>query len=211
MDRITIEGPVGPLQAAWHPIEGSDDYLIICHPHPLFDGTMDNKVVTTVAKSYLDMGVNVLRFNFRGVGQSAGEYGNVEGEVADCQAALAWLSERHNIKRLFLAGFSFGCYVAAKVAFDLKQHFANLEMEHLLLVAPSVINSPFEKATPLVCPTTVVMGAKDEVVPFQDVSDWVESLYPPAEFIELSQATHFFHGQLVVLKQEIKEALLAHR
>ncbi len=119
MEKVIIEGPVGVLQGAMHLVEGSDDYLIICHPHPLFDGTMDNKVVTTVTRTYLDMGINVLRFNFRGVGQSAGKYGHVEGEVADCEAVLTWLSERHNIKRLFLAGFSFGCYVAAKVGYEL--------------------------------------------------------------------------------------------
>ena len=211
MEKVTIQGPQGNLQAAWHEAKNSrDDCLIICHPHPQFDGTMDNKVVTTVAKSYLDLGVNVLRFNFRGVGESAGEYGNIKGEVEDCLAALAWLMAEKPVKRLFLAGFSFGCYIAAKVAFELPNQYPKLHLEHLLMVAPSVINSPFENATPLMCPSTVIMGALDEVVPFDAVSDWAESLYPPVEFIELSQASHFFHGQLVILKQEVKASLAPH-
>ena len=210
MDKITIQGAVGVLQGAWHEVEGSEDCLIICHPHPQFDGTMDNKVVTTVAKSYLDLGINVLRFNFRGVGESAGAYGNIDGEVDDCIAALTWLMKEKSVKRLFLAGFSFGCYVAAKVAFELPKIQPNLHLEHLLMVAPSVINSPFEKVIPLMSPSTVIMGALDEVVPFDAVSEWAESLYPPVEFIELSQATHFFHGQLVILKQEVKASLAPH-
>ena len=210
MEKIIIDGQAGPLQGAWHPVAGSGDFLIICHPHPLYDGTMDNKVVTTVARTYQDMGVNVLRFNFRGVGQSDGQYGEIIGEVQDCQSALQWLAQHHDVKRLFLAGFSFGAYVAAKVAFELKQNYPQLTMEHLLLVAPSVINSPFEHATPLVCPTTVIMGGKDEVVPYQDVSDWSDGLYPPAEFIDLPEASHFFHGQLVLMKKEIKRSLAIH-
>ncbi len=210
MEKIIINGQAGSLQAAWHPVASSGDFLIICHPHPLYDGTMDNKVVTTVARSYLDMGVNVLRFNFRGVGQSEGQYGQITGEVQDCQSALQWLIQHHEVKRLFLAGFSFGAYVAAKVAFELKQDYPQLTLEHLLLVAPSVINSPFEQATPLICPTTVIMGGKDEVVPFQEVSDWSDTLYPPAEFIDLPEASHFFHGQLVLMKKEIKRSLGIH-
>jgi alpha/beta superfamily hydrolase len=218
LEKIHIEGASGNLQAAWHGVPESSDCLIICHPHPLFGGTMDNKVVTTLARTYLDLGVNVLRFNFRGIGQSDGEYGDISGEVQDCKSALKWLLEHHDITRLFLAGFSFGAYVAAKVAFDFKDDIkevasaahSNIQLEHLLLVAPSVINSPFEQATPLVCPTTVVMGGQDEVVAYQDVSDWSDALYPPAQFIDLPQASHFFHGQLVILKREIKACLAPH-
>ena len=210
MEKVIIQGPVGDLQGAWHAAAASEDCLIICHPHPQFDGTMNNKVVTTVAKSYLDLGINVLRFNFRGVGESAGEYGNIDGEVQDCQAALDWLLTQKKVKRLFLAGFSFGCYIAAKVAFELRNTYPQLHLEHLLMVAPSVINSPFDKAVPLMCPSTVIMGALDEVVPFDAVSDWSDTLYPPVEFVELSQASHFFHGQLVILKQEVKASLAAH-
>ncbi len=210
LEKVIINGQTGILQGAWHGVEGSEDVLIVCHPHPLFDGTMDNKVVTTITRTYLDMGVNVLRFNFRGVGQSEGQYGDITGEVQDCQSALQWLTEHHPVKRLFLAGFSFGAYVAAKVAYDLNEAPTQMKLEHLLLVAPSVLNSPFEQATPLVCPTTVIMGGKDEVVPYQEVSDWSDGLYPPAQFIELSEASHFFHGQLVFMKKEIKRSLAPH-
>ncbi len=222
LEKIQIKGETGNLQGAWHAVADSTDVLIICHPHPLYDGTMDNKVVTTLARTYLDLSVNVLRFNFRGVGQSEGQYGDISGEVQDCKSALKWLLEHHDIKRLFLAGFSFGAYVAAKVAFDFNvdfkaeatgahlKEYSGVKLEHLLLVAPSVINSPFERATPLVCPTTVVMGGQDEIVPYQEVSDWSDALYPPAQFIDMPDASHFFHGQLVVLKREIKACLAPH-
>ncbi|MEY8206015.1 MAG: alpha/beta hydrolase [Bermanella sp.] len=210
MEQIIIDGQAGALQGVLHPSLGSGDFLIVCHPHPLFDGTMDNKVVTTVARTYLDLGVNVLRFNFRGVGRSAGQYGEISGEVQDCQSAVRWLLAHYDVQRLFLAGFSFGAYVAAKVAYELKQDHASLTLEHLLLVAPSVLNSPFELATPLACPTTVLMGGQDEVVPYQEVSDWCDGLYPPAEFIDFPEASHFFHGQLVRMKKEIKRSLAPH-
>ncbi len=212
METLFIDGPAGKLEVALHLNGQADDFLIICHPHPLFDGTMNNKVVTTVAKTYLDSGINVVRFNFRGVGKSEGEYGEIKGEVDDCLAILKWLKQEHAVKRLFLAGFSFGAYVAAKVAHTMNTQSEALQREalelaHLLLVAPSVLNSPFDQALPLSCPTSVIMGRQDEVVAFDDVSNWADGLYPPVEFVELPDATHFFHGQLVILKKELKQIL----
>ncbi|MFT7110304.1 MAG: alpha/beta superfamily hydrolase [Psychrobacter glaciei] len=209
MEKITVQGPSGSLQAALHMAKiESTDFLIICHPHPQFGGTMDNKVVTTVAKTYLDLGMNVIRFNYRGVGESQGEYGEVAGEVEDALAVLSWLQVNHAVSRVFLAGFSFGAYIAAKVAFVINADINNkVSVPHLLLIAPSVENSPFELATPVAAPCSVLMGKQDEVVPFASVEAWVLSQIPAVEFIVLPDATHFFHGQLVTIKQRLNSIL----
>lgn len=198
-----IEGPAGLLEAAYHDV-GSDDVLLICHPHPLYQGTMNNKVVTYTGKTYMDLGINVMRFNYRGVGKSEGEYGEVSGEVQDGVAVARWLMEHKQPKRLFVAGFSFGAYIAAAIAQELQ---SNIRVPHLLLIAPSVDNFPFDEVTPFAVPTSVIMGEQDEVVSFASVEEWIEGLYPPVQFITLSEATHFFHGQLVILRDELKELL----
>jgi alpha/beta superfamily hydrolase len=210
MQKTVIQGPSGSLQALLHMAKTeSTDFLIICHPHPQFSGTMDNKVVTTVAKTYLDLGINVIRFNYRGVGESQGEYGEVEGEVEDALAVLAWLKANHSVSRVFLAGFSFGAYIAAKVAFTISADVnSKVNVPHLLLIAPSVENSPFDLATPLAAPCSVLMGKQDDVVPFAAVEAWVLSQIPALEFIVMPDATHFFHGQLVAIKQRLNSMLI---
>ena len=206
MEKFVAEGKAGQLQAVFHPAkEASSDFLIVCHPHPLYGGTMDNKVVTTIAKAYLDVGINVVRFNYRGVGESAGEYGHNSGEVEDALAIFTWLREHHSVKRLFLAGFSFGSYIAAQAAQSIAD--AGIEVPHLLMVAPSVENSPFELATPLAAPCTVIMGKQDEVVSFESVERWVNDQSEDIEMQVLPDATHFFHRQLIVLKNALASIL----
>ena len=206
MEKIVIQGPAGRIQAALHIVDASvSDFLIICHPHPQFGGSMDNKVVTTLGKSYLDAGINVIRFNYRGVGESEGHYGDISGEVEDGLAVFKWLTDNHSVERLFLAGFSFGSYIAAKLAKDLTD--TGITIPHLLMVAPSVENSPFSQATPLAVPCTVIMGRKDEIVPYNSVENWVHEQSPLVQFIELPEATHFFHGQLIVLKKHLSSLL----
>lgn len=206
MEKIVAEGKVGQLQAVFHPTkEPSSDFLIVCHPHPLHGGTMDNKVVTTIAKTYLDRGVNVVRFNYRGVGESEGEYGDNKGEVDDALSIFAWLHKHYSVKRLFLAGFSFGSYIAAKAARSITDD--GFVVPHLLMVAPSVEHSPFELAVPLASPCTVIMGRLDEVVPFDSVATWVEGQSTQIEMLVLPEATHFFHRQLITLKNELASVL----
>jgi alpha/beta superfamily hydrolase len=206
MEKIVVEGKAGALQAALHMAKTpSQDFLIICHPHPLFGGTMDNKVVTTAAKTYLDAGINVVRFNYRGVGESEGLYGDMIGEVEDAQSIFDWMSCRYSVSRLFLAGFSFGSYIAAKLAKDLADNGG--APQHLLMIAPSVEHSPFEQATPLVSDCTVIMGEQDEVVPFEAVNNWVRSQDVAVEFITQPEASHFFHRQLIVMRDHIKSVI----
>ena len=206
MEKIDITGPAGRIQGVYHQAKSpSRDVLIVCHPHPLFGGTMDNKVVTTIGKTFLDGGINVIRFNYRGVGESEGEYGGISGEVDDALAVFEWLKQHHKFDRLFLAGFSFGAYIAAKTTQVLTQK--GVEVPHLLMMAPSVENSPFELATPLAAPCTVIMGKLDELVPFNAVQSWVDGQGSGVEMRVLPEATHFFHRQLIKLKAEILSVL----
>src|SRR5579864_6855658 len=111
-DRLSIKGPAGALEAIVEdPGAAGSSYAVVCHPHPLFGGTMDNKVVTTVARALQDNGIPTLRFNFRGVGASAGVFDQGMGETADADAAASWGAERWPGRTLVAAGFSFGAYV----------------------------------------------------------------------------------------------------
>lgn len=206
MEKIDVEGPEGRIQAVLHQAKTpSSDVLIVCHPHPLFGGTMDNKVVTTIGKTFLDNGMNVMRFNYRGVGESQGRYGDMRGEVEDALAVFEWLNQHHEVDRLFLAGFSFGSYIAAKTAQVLVQR--GVKVPHLLMVAPSVEHSPFELATPLAAPCTVIMGKLDELVPFDAVQAWVHAQNSEINLLVMPEATHFFHRQLIKLKAGIEGVL----
>lgn len=178
---------------------------IICHPHPLYEGSMDNKVVTTIARAWQSLGVATLRFNFRGVGKSEGKYGETEGELADLLAVQAWLESKTPHCPLWLSGFSFGSYISAKAASFLQQ-----KVQALLSVAPPVHHFDFESLTIPSCPWRIVQGDQDEVVPFNSVLDWYEKLKLKNEDVILkvmSGASHFFHGRLIELKAEIVELM----
>lgn len=208
METLFIEGPVGPLEACMHRVEGSHRWAVVCHPHPQFGGTMSNKVVTTLAKAYELSGINVVRFNFRGIGQSAGEYDNARGETQDCLAVMHWVMNQQSPEHIFVAGFSFGSYVAAQAAHDWDEQ-GHQTPEHLLLIAPSVANFPYDQAEPMVCPTTVVIGNADEIVPVDGVLDWAGQLYPPVDLIEMEEAGHFFHGRLLELRAKVMDSIAA--
>jgi len=119
-ERLTVPGPAGDLEAIAHEPEGSAQplYAIVCHPHPLYGGTMDNKVVYTVARALQTSGIATLRFNFRGVGASRGTYDEGAGETRDAAALADFGAARWPHRRLVLAGFSFGAFVALRLALD---------------------------------------------------------------------------------------------
>jgi len=117
VERLSLEGPAGALEAVLEdPGAAGISYAVVCHPHPLYGGTMDNKVVTTVARALQDAGMPTLRFNFRGVGASDGAFDQGSGETADADAVAAWGAERWPGRTLVIAGFSFGAYVALRLA-----------------------------------------------------------------------------------------------
>lgn len=200
-ERITLPGPVGDLQALLHREPGADTLAVICHPHPLHGGAMQNKVVHTLQRAARDLGAHTLRFNFRGVGTSAGSYADGVGETEDCLAAIRWAMTELGARRLWLMGFSFGGYVAAAAATAL-----DAWPERLLLVAPSVERMPFADLLPLSGATTVFVPEDDEVVSPAAMRELLAQ-QEPVTLQAFAGAGHFFHGQLVELKAAAEAVL----
>ena len=111
---LSITGPSGSLELRFTPNTGVIG-VVVCHPHPLHGGTMHNKVVTTLCKSFSELGYPTLRFNFRGIGHSEGSFNHGVGETSDTLAVIEWLKQTYGIKKILLAGFSFGAFVALNV------------------------------------------------------------------------------------------------
>lgn len=202
-----IEGPVGKLEVVQEnpaldgPLVNQGYYAVVCHPHPLYGGTMDNKVVTTLARIYRELGVPTARFNFRGVNASEGEHDNAIGEAEDLAAVAAWLQQQVSGKRLILAGYSFGSVVAATGSFA-------LDAEHLVLLAPPVERYTFAPQGYFSCPAIVVLGEEDELVDLQQAKTWAAQLSSSAQTITVAGASHFFHGQLITTREQLTPLLL---
>jgi len=198
---FTIPGPAGLLEAV---LDLPDEFpetppaiAVVCHPHSLHGGSLTNKVVWMIARTFVALGVPALRFNFRGVGRSEGEFDNGRGEQADLAAAAGWLRERLPGAPLWLAGFSFGSFVAW-------QAHAAVQAARLLLVAPPVDLFDFGPPQPVEIPWCVIQGSDDEIVSPAAVRDWVAAQPNPPEYRELAGAGHFFHGRLNDLRREIE-------
>jgi len=175
-------------------------YAVVCHPHPLHGGTMENKVVTTLARALRDAGVATLRFNFRGVGASAGTYDQGAGETADADAVAAWGRERWPGKTLIIAGFSFGACVALRLALQ-------RSTAQLITVAPAIeLLDARTTATPA-CPWLIVQGDADDVVSPKAVIAWAASLHPAPRLVVLPGVGHFFHGHLQELRNAVNTAI----
>ncbi len=206
--KILIYGPTGHLESALSrgadtaPLSALNGLAIISHPHPQQGGTMDNKVVTTLLRTYRDLGIHVLRFNFRGVGQSQGVFDNALGELEDMLAVISWAKNNLPQSPLLIAGFSFGSSIAARASYSVEN------LLHLTLVAPPVERYEYDRNGVFNAPLCVVQGSKDERVIAQGVYDWVAHLKSPAELIRYPEAGHFFHGYLSALKSDLTETLL---
>jgi uncharacterized protein len=200
LEHVSIAGQAGALEAiAEDPGVQGPSYGVICHPHPLYGGTMDNKVVTTVARALQETGIPTLRFNFRGVGASAGEFDQGVGETADADAVAAWGAERWPGRSLVIAGFSFGGYVALRLA---QQRLPRC----LITIAPAVQGFAASTAVPH-CPWLVVQGDADELVDPSMVIDWVNTLDPKPRLVVLPGVGHFFHGRLRELRDAVIDAI----
>lgn len=198
--RRSIAGPAGTIECAVdEPAAQARALAVVCHPHPQHGGTMDNKVVQTLARAFVQLGFEAVRFNFRGVGASQGAWAHGEGEVDDARAVVEFFC-RPGLP-LVLAGFSFGGYVASRIAADLAAATPAVSCERLILVAPAV--SRF--ATPNVpAGSLVIHGEADDVVPLAAVLDWARPQVQPLTVIP--GAGHFFHGQLPLLKSLVVAA-----
>jgi len=191
-------GPAGLLECVVDgPADAARGLAVVCHPHPLFGGTMDNKVVQTVSRALVQVGWKTVRFNFRGIGASDGVWDDGVGEVEDALAVIA--HHRAPSQALLLAGFSFGAFVAAAAASRLSDA---QRAERLVLVGPSTQ----KQLVPAVPANTVVIhGEADDVVPLASTLDWARPQALPV--IVFPGVGHFFHGQLPLLKRVVMEQL----
>jgi alpha/beta superfamily hydrolase len=189
--RREVDGPAGTLEIAVDEPEGKVHGLaLLCHPHPLHGGTLDNKIVQTLARSFVQLGWRAVRFNFRGAGNSTGHWAEGVGEIEDAMHVLS--VHRQGAEAVAIGGFSFGAYVASHVAHRLRPA---VEARHLVLVGPAVTS--FQLA-PVPADTLVLHGERDEVVPLSAVLDWARPSSLPVTVFPGSG--HFFHGQLASLK-----------
>lgn len=201
-ELLTLRGPAGNIEAMLEKPVPCDAgrVAVVCHPHPQHQGTMHNKVVHTLARAMNDLGIPALRFNFRGTGASEGSYAGGIGEVEDVEAAAAYMRSRWPGACLWLAGFSFGAVVSARAA-------VLLGPERLVSIAPAVNILGRELPARLTMPWLIVQGGADQVVDPDTVSEWVESLEPRPELVNMPGVGHFFHGELTALRTLLVEKL----
>jgi hypothetical protein len=195
----SFPGPTGTIEGLLDdPDTAPTAVAVVCHPHPLQGGAMQNKVAYMVARAFNDMGAVSLRFNFRGVGQSAGVFDDGIGETDDALAAIDWLMAEHPGLPLWLGGFSFGSYVALRAQ-------SQRPVQRLVTVAPAVERFATVDIREPTCPWLLVQGDADEVVSPQKVLTWARGLKTPPMLAIMSGAGHFFHGRL----NELREAVAA--
>jgi len=204
VEPLTIAGPAGVLEAVVEdpaPDASPAAFLVACHPHPLHGGTMTNKVVTTLARTAHGLGVPSIRFNFRGVGNSAGGFDDGRGEIDDALAAVSLGRQRWPGAAVWLAGFSFGGVVALRASTTRGVG----QLSKLVTVAPALgsnFGSAREISVPS-CPWLIVQGDADEVIDADLVIDWAGQLDPPPQLSVLPGVGHYFHGQLAPLQDTV--------
>lgn len=187
---VFIDGPVGQLEALYLDVADPRGIVLLCHPNPVQGGTMTNKVVSMLQRTARDAGYITLRFNYRGVGQSAGSHDMGSGEVDDAQAAAAWLREKHPELPLTLMGFSFGGFVAASLGGRLEAQ--GVTLKHLFMVAPAVMRLGGTDGLPQAGALSVIQPETDEVIDPQIVYAWSDALARPHELLKVAECGHFF-------------------
>ena len=196
-ERVLIPGPVGAIETAIDIPAGMPVGLaLVAHPHPLFGGTLDNKVAQTLAKTMVELGYIAARPNFRGVGHSEGLHDEGKGETEDLLAVVHSLRARFSLTDapLVLAGFSFGSLVQSRVAL-------RVTASRMVLVGTAVTRGKVE-AVP--SDSIVIHGERDDVVPLELVLRWAEPLELPV--VVIAGADHFFHRRLHQIRNIIRQA-----
>jgi alpha/beta superfamily hydrolase len=193
--NLMIHGPAGEIEIAVHDYADTPKGIaLIAHPHPLFGGTMENKVVQTLAKTFTELNYIAVRFNFRGIGKSTGSFDEGMGETEDAIAVLKYVFEQMGQLPVVLAGFSFGCYVQTRVA-------ERMQAKRLVLIAPAVKRFAVGNVP---ANTLIVHGEQDDVVPLVDVFDWARPQQLP--IVVLPGVGHYFHGRLVQLQEIVTKS-----
>jgi uncharacterized protein len=196
----TIDGPAGVLQLLRDMPAGPPQALaVVCHPHPLHGGTLNNKIVHQLARVFSQLGAVSVRFNFRGVGGSEGRYDEGRGEQQDLMAVVAWAARQWPGLPLWLGGFSFGGFVAMQAS-------AVLQPARLVTVAPAINYFPRLPDEVSAADWLLIQGQDDDIVPAAAVQAFVSELHAPPELVLVGGAGHFFHGRLNELKQVVLDA-----
>lgn len=205
VQSLFLPGPAGKLEALWEQPETAraDLVALACHPHPLFGGTMHNKVVHHTARALQELGLAVLRFNFRGAGGSQGAHDHGRGEADDVRAALAWLEEQTPRAQVVLAGFSFGAWVGLRVGCE------DRRVKTLVGVGLPANDSDFSYLSACRKPKLFVQGARDQYGSRENVEAIVARAAEPKKLVWVAAADHFFTGHLEVLRRAIAENLPA--
>ncbi|MCD6048405.1 MAG: hypothetical protein K0S08_2052 [Gammaproteobacteria bacterium] len=193
MEKYFIPVAHGTLEAIVSRSPQHKGIGIVCHPHPLYGGTMSNKVVSSIVKAWQALGLSTIHFNFRGVGESTGSFGNGDGEQDDLQAVIHWAEENLGEQPIYLGGFSFGAYVALKFC----QRF---KPAYLLLVAPPAQYEGFMSLQLPNCPCELIVAAQDEVVPTDQILAWASTQHFQ-RILNVPEASHFFHGKLIAIRE----------
>jgi len=200
---IDLPGPAGRIEGLLQEREGAEPGVValVCHPHPLYGGTLHNKVTHRVAATLFARGAAVLRFNFRGVGKSEGVHDRGRGEHDDALLALDWLRRRHPAARAWVAGFSFGAWVASRVA------ASESAVAQLILVAPGVHTQTFEEMRTCPVPKLVVQGTADVVCKPENLALVFPAWAEPKRLELVEGASHFFDRKLAELGEALERGL----
>ena len=200
---LEIPGAAGNIEGLLQEYEGADHSLIavVCHPHPLYGGTLHNKVAHRVASTLHTRGAAVLRFNFRGVGKSEGTHDRGRGELDDGLVVLETLRRRYPAARVWVAGFSFGSWVASRMA------AAESAVERLIMIAPPVHTQTFEEMRDSPVPKLVVQGTGDEICKPENLARVFPTWADPKRLVEVPGGSHFFDRQLADLGSAIEQGL----
>lgn len=199
-ERLLIAGPAGELELLIEQPAGAapQAVAVCCHPHPLFGGSLTNKVVHTMARAFVSAGAAAVRFNFRGVGASVGVHDEGRGEREDLLAVVDWARRRWPSLPLWLGGFSFGAWISLRAQ-------AELAPALLVSVAPPIGRWDFSDVSAPTCPWLVVQGSRDELVDPSAVAQYVQGFGAVARWAPVAEADHFFHGQLHALRAAVEE------
>ena len=218
IESLSLAGPAGSLEALLEEPDGQQPRLaaIVCHPHPLYGGTMHNKVVYRIARGLRRAGCVVLRFNFRGVGQSEGGHGYMAGEIEDARAALGYLRERYPELPFALAGFSFGsraimqlgCEIGCEIGREIGREMGCRTggAEFLLAAGFATRMGPVEFLAECTVPKVFIHSTHDEFGPRPDFEPMYLKVAGPKRLIWIEAADHFFAGALEELEERVMEA-----
>jgi alpha/beta superfamily hydrolase len=210
MAEVIINGPAGRLEGRFHQASHKNAPLaIVLHPHPQHGGTMNNKVVYTLYKTFAASGFNTLRFNFRGVGKSEGVYDHGDGELSDAACVLDWLQAQCiGFHQVCVAGFSFGAWIALQLV------MRRPEVSHFIAVSPPANLYDFSFLTPCPVKGYIIQGRTDKIVECKSVENLSNRLKNQkgleVDLTVIDEADHFFTNKLDILNMHVQSFLKSH-